>query len=120
MCTGKHRHETLAAAKRQLNKKQADKFVRFGGTGEKLSPYRCPFCKGFHIGKSPTVKEKKKEKYMSLDDKAEQDAYDALQAIAAIPRPKERVRICLEVIRIAAAIAGFEVENVEGIQNGGN
>jgi len=50
---------------------------------------------------------------MSLDDKAEQAAYDALVKIAQIPRPKERQRICLNIMHAAAKIIGAEVMEVK-------
>jgi hypothetical protein len=48
MCTGKHRHDTFTAAKRQLKlgkkkNKAVDKTLE-------LSAYHCDFCGGFHIG----------------------------------------------------------------------
>ena len=52
---------------------------------------------------------------MSLDDKAEQAAYNALHLVSQIPRPKERARICMEIIRNAANIAGLEI--MEGVVN---
>ena len=50
MCTGKHRHETMEGAKRQL--KVGRRHTKNIQHSLKMSAYRCPFCDGFHVGHS--------------------------------------------------------------------
>ncbi len=45
---------------------------------------------------------------MSLDDAAEQALYNAIAAVAMIPRPKERERMCKEAIDMLGRIAGWQ------------
>lgn len=47
---------------------------------------------------------------MAAEEKAEQEVYDALMKIYGIPRPNERARICKNVIKAAALIAGYKIE----------
>lgn len=47
---------------------------------------------------------------MSIDEKIEQEAYDAITKINAIPRAQERARICKNIIKVAATIAGYDIQ----------
>jgi len=48
-CTGKARHETFAAASKQLQKSKQGKNAVFDKR-HKLGIYLCGFCNGYHIG----------------------------------------------------------------------
>lgn len=61
MCISKARHDTFAAAKRQLAK---GKRVRKGFKAHdmKINIYKCAFCPGYHIGHSVRKKKAKFKK----------------------------------------------------------
>lgn len=48
-CSGKHRHASEADAKGHIYQLRASGKTRAGV----LTPYRCSFCGGFHIGHRP-------------------------------------------------------------------
>jgi len=49
---------------------------------------------------------------MSVNDQIELDIYKAIVKLTKIPHPKERERICMEVINFAVKVGGFKIEEL--------